>query len=60
MLSSFEFTPDELMRVALCVATAINMLRPSPFMPVCIMNEFDDFFGYSVNIVFKYQRKDVY
>lgn len=56
MLSSFELSPDELMRCAVGVTTAMNMLHPTAFLPVATLNEYDDFFGNSVNIVFKHQE----
>lgn len=56
MLSSFELSPDELLRIGVGVATALMMLKPSSYYPVCVLNEYDDFFGNSVNIVHKYQE----
>lgn len=56
MISSFTASPDELLRCSVGVATAFNMLHPTPFPPVCVLNEYDDYFGNSVNLVFKYQR----
>lgn len=56
MISSFTASPDELLRCSVGVATAIQMLHPSSFFPVCVVNEYDDYFGNSVNIVFKYQK----
>lgn len=55
MISSFTASPDELVRCSVGIATAMQMLYPSTFPPVCILNEYDDFFGNSVNLVFKYQ-----
>lgn len=56
MISSFTASPDELLRCSVGVATAFQMLHPTPFPPVCVLNEYDDYFGNSVNIVFKYQK----
>lgn len=56
MISSFTASPDELLRCSVGVATAFQMLHPTPFQPVCILNEYDDYFGNSVNLVFKYQQ----
>ena len=56
MISSFTASPDELLRCSVGVATAFQMLHPSPFPPVCVLNEYDDYFGNSVNLVFKYQK----
>lgn len=56
MISSFTASPDELLRCSVGVATAFQMLHPTPFPPVCVLNEYDDYFGNSVNLVFKYQR----
>lgn len=57
MLSSFTASPDELLRFSVGVATAFQMLHPSPFPPVCVLNDYDDFFGNSVNLVLKYQKR---
>lgn len=57
MLSGFNTSPDELMRCAVGVCTALQMENPSGFPPVVVINEYDDFFGYSVNIIHKYQKK---
>lgn len=56
MISSFTASPDELLRCSVGVATAFQMLHPTPFPPVCVLNEYDDYFGNSVNLVFKYQK----
>lgn len=56
MISSFTASTDELLRCSVGVATAFQMLHPSPFPPVCVLNEYDDYFGNSVNLVFKYQK----
>lgn len=56
MISSFTASLDELVRCSVGVATAMQMLHSSPFPPVCVQNEYDDYFGNSVNIVFKYQQ----
>lgn len=56
MISSFTVSPDELMRCSVGIATAMQMLHPTMFPPVCVLNEYDDYFGNSVNLVFKYQR----
>lgn len=56
MISSFMASPDELVRCSVGVATAMQMLHPTPFPPVCVLNEYDDYFGNSVNLVFKYQK----
>nr|CDL65973.1 unnamed protein product [uncultured bacterium] len=56
MISSFTASPDELVRCSVGVATAMQMLNPTPFPPVCVLNEYDDYFGNSVNLVFKYQK----
>lgn len=56
MISSFTASPDELLRCSVGVATAFQMFHPTPFQPVCVLNEYDDYFGNSVNLVFKYQK----
>lgn len=56
MISSFTASPDELMRCSVGVATAMQMLHPLAFPPVCVLNDYDDWFGNSVNLVFKYQQ----
>lgn len=56
MISSFTASPDELVRCSVGVATAMHMLHATPFPPVCVLNEYDDYFGNSVNLVFKYQK----
>lgn len=57
MVSSFEASPDDLMQCAVAVATALQIKHPSPFCPVAVMNEYDEFFGNSVNVVHKYQEE---
>lgn len=56
MISSFTLSPDDLVKCGIGVATAMQIKRPTPFPPVCVLNEYDDYFGNSVNIVFKYQQ----
>ncbi len=54
MISSYELSPDELLRCAVGVTTALHLLHPTQFLPRVFINEFDEDFGNSVNIEFKY------
>lgn len=54
MLSSFEASEEDIEIIAIAVATAMKLKYRSPETPVIIKNANDDFFGKSVNIVYKY------
>lgn len=55
MLSSFDLSPDDLCKLAGAVVSAMQMLHPTPWQPKFIIGEWDDNYGNSVYIEYKYQ-----
>jgi hypothetical protein len=55
MISSFDLSPDDLCKLAGAVVSAMQMLHPTPWQPKFIIGEWDDNFGNSVYIEYKYQ-----
>ena len=55
MISSFDLSPDDLCKLAGAVVSAMQMLHPTPWQPKFIIGEWDDNFGNSVYVEYKYQ-----
>ena len=55
MISSFDLSPGDLCKLAGAVVSAMQMLHPTPWQPKFIIGEWDDNFGNSVYIEYKYQ-----
>lgn len=55
MVSSFDLSPDDLCKMTAALVTAMQMLHPSPWQPKFIIGEWDDNFGNSVYVEYKYQ-----
>lgn len=58
MLSSFDLPPDELCVIAGAVVSAMQMIHCSPWQPKIIINDYDEMFGNSVCVEYKYQKRD--
>lgn len=57
MISSFDLSPDDLVRVACACCSALIMLHPSPHLPKLLINDYDDYYGNSVWVQYRYQKK---
>lgn len=55
-ISSFDIAPDDLLTMVVGVLTALQLKHPTPFIPRTIINEYDEFYGNSVTIKYKYQH----
>lgn len=55
MITSFDLSPDELCKMAGALVTAMQMIHPSPWQPKFALGEWDDFYGNSVYVEYKYQ-----
>ena len=56
MISSFDLSPDDLCKLAGAVVSAMQMLHPTPWQPKFVIGEWDDNFGNSVYVEYKYQN----
>lgn len=57
MISSFDLSADDLVRVACACCSALIMLHPSPHLPKLLINDYDDYYGNSVWVQYRYQKK---
>lgn len=55
MISSFDLSPDDLCKMAGALVSAMQMIHPTPWQPKFILGEWDDNFGNSVYVEYKYQ-----
>lgn len=58
MLSSFDLSPDDLCKMAGALVSAMQMLHPSPFQPKFILNDWDDYYGNSIYVEYRYQARE--
>ena len=57
MISSFDLSPDDLVKIACACCSALAMKYPSPHLPRLIINENDKFYGNSVWVNYRYHKE---
>lgn len=57
LISSFDSSVDDLIKVACCLTSAFIALHPTPHMPKVIINDYDDIYGNSVLVEFRYPKE---